>query len=67
MVPKSFPHNKIINKAQTTKNQENFAHHFGEIYLTNHLPKSVQDRIEPYRVGTCRVSTGYEFFLIKKR
>ena len=47
MVPKSFPHNKIINKAQTTKNQENFAHHFGEIYLTNHLPKSLQDRIEP--------------------
>ena len=28
---------KIVNKKRTTKKQENFAHHFGGIYLTNHL------------------------------
>ena len=40
-------HNKIINKTRLTKNQENFAHHIGDNYLTNHLIKFLQDRIKP--------------------
>ena len=32
-------HNKNINKMQTTKDQGNSAHRFGENYLTNHLTK----------------------------
>ena len=55
-------HNKIINKTQSTKNQENSAQRFGDNYLTNHLLRFLQDRIKPLRVGALRVSTGYHFF-----
>ena len=30
-------HHRINNKTQSTKNQENFAHRFGDNYVTNHL------------------------------
>ena len=30
-----------------SKSQENFAHHFGDNYVTNHLVKFPQDRIKP--------------------
>ena len=40
-------HYKIINKTQSTKNQENSAYRFVEIYLTKHLAKFLQDRIQP--------------------
>ena len=55
-------HNKIINKTQSTKNQENSAQRFGDNYLTNHLLRFLQDRIKPLRVGALRVSTGYHLF-----
>ena len=40
-------HCKTINKTRSTKNQENFAHRFGDSYLTNHLVKFLQDTIKP--------------------
>ena len=40
-------HNKIIDKTQKPKNQENYTQHLGENYLTNHLYKFLQDRIKP--------------------
>ena len=40
-------HNKIINQTRSTKNQEHFAHSFGDNYLTNHLVKCLHDRIKP--------------------
>ena len=40
-------HHKIINKTRSTKNQENFAHRFGDNYLTNDIVKILQDRIKP--------------------
>ena len=53
---------KLLKKTRSTKNQENFAHCFGDNYLTNHLVKFPQDRIKPWRVGALRVGTGYHFF-----
>ena len=47
MVSKFAIHNKIISKTGMIKNQENFAHYFGDKYLTNHLVKSLQDRVKP--------------------
>ena len=40
-------HNKIINKMQRTKSQENSTHLFGVNYLKNRLAKFLQDRIKP--------------------
>ena len=40
-------HNKLIKKTRSTKNQENYAHRFGDNYLTNHLVKFLQDRVKP--------------------
>ena len=54
-------HEKIINKTQTTKSQENSAHRFGEYYLTNHLVKFLQDKIKPLRIEALRVGTDYDF------
>ena len=59
---KTFLYHKIINKTQSTKNQENSAHRFGDNYLTNHLVKFLQERIKHWRVGALRVCTGYHFF-----
>ena len=58
---------KIVlhNKTRSTKNQENFAHLFGDNYLTNHLVKFLQDKIKPWRAGALRVCTGYHFFYKK--
>ena len=39
--------NKIIDKTQKPKNQENYTQNLGENYLTNHLYKFLQDRIKP--------------------
>ena len=39
--------NKIIDKTQKPKNQENYTQNLGENYLTNHLCKFLQDRIKP--------------------
>ena len=58
-VPNFVLHNKIINKTRSAKNQENFAHRFGDNYLTNHLVKFQQDRIKPWSFGALRVCTGY--------
>ena len=55
-------HYKIINKTQSTKNQENSAYRFVDNYLTKHLAKFLQDRIQPWRVGALRVCTGYHIF-----
>ena len=44
---KVFLHNKIINKVEKTKNQENSAQLFEENYLTDHFAKLLQDRIKP--------------------
>ena len=60
-------HNKSINKSLSTKNFKNSAHRFGDNYLTNHLVKSLQDRIKPWRVAALRVCTGYDFFFRKNR
>ena len=40
-------HDKINNKTQLTKSQENSVHHFGDNYLTNHLVRFLPDRIKP--------------------
>ena len=61
-VRKIVLYNKIINKNWLTKNQENSAQGFGVNYLTNHLVKFLQDRINLWRVGAPRVCTGYQFF-----
>ena len=58
-------HNKVLNKTQTTKNKENFAHRFGENYLRNHLVKSLQDRIEAGKVGALRISHWSSIFQSK--
>ena len=55
-------HNKIISKTQSTKNQENSAHRFGDNYLTNNQAKFLQDRIKDWRGGVLRICTGYHFF-----
>ena len=44
---KVFLHNKIINKVEKTKIQENSAQLFEENYLTDHFAKLLQDRIKP--------------------
>ena len=59
---KTVLHNKIINKTQSTKNQENSAHRFQDNYLTNHVAKFWQNRIKPCRVGALRACAGYPFF-----
>ena len=58
-------HNKIINKTQSTKRQENSAHRFVDNYLSNYHEKFLQDRIKPWKVGALRICTGYHFFLKK--
>ena len=59
---KTILHNKVTNKTQTTKNQEHFAHRFGDNYLISHLVKFQQDLIEQWRARALRVSTGYQNF-----
>ena len=54
-------HNRIINNTRLTKNQENSALPFIDIYLTNHLAKFLQHGIKPWRVWALRVYTGYQF------
>ena len=62
---KIAPANKIINKTQTTKNQENSAQCFEENCFANHLAKILQVRIKLKRVGAVTVSTSYNLFFIK--
>ena len=38
--------NKYINRTRSTKNQENFAQHFGDNYPTNDLINFLQDTIK---------------------
>ena len=52
---------KLLIKLDRKKNQENFAHRFGDNNLTNQLVKFLQDRITPWRVGALTMCTGYHF------
>ena len=61
-VSKNGSSQSIINKVQTTKYLENYAHGVGGNYLANLLVKFLQDRIKPWGVRALRVSTVYLFF-----